>query len=125
MEKVSFSENLLEQLFRVSTFRDNGDVDLDHFVACVDDYGKIAAAIVVGNTTNHPTLGKSIPKTIYDKQGSAQILYLYTEDPTSFGLLNELLSDFLANLLPGKILWSYVSEYTRSCIMQIRLLASY
>ena len=112
MEMLTINKDIITQLCNKTTFRDNGDVDYTYSVACLDDYGNVEAAILVGNVTNYQTLGNSLPENISDENGSAQILLLYMDNATSYGVLYELLRDFCCNLLPFKILWCFASEYT-------------
>ena len=114
MEKVKINDIVLTQLCSKTTFRDNGDVDYSHSVACLDNNGNVVAAILVGNITNLPTLGDSIPINVSDEKGSAQVLLLYMDNATSYGSLYELMRDFLCNLLSFKILWCFAGEYTPS-----------
>lgn len=112
MEKTTVNKNVLIQLCNKTTFRDNGDVDYTHSVACLDDNGNVVAAILVGNIANHSTLGDSIPLNVSDENGSAQVLLLYMDNATSYDFLYELMSDFLCSLLSFKILWCFAGEYT-------------
>lgn len=112
MEKITINKDILTQLCNKTTFRDNGDVDYANSVACLDDNGNVVAAILVGNITNYPTLGDSIPTNVSDEKGSAQMLLLYMDNETSYGFLYELMRDFLNSLLPFKIFWCFAGEYT-------------
>lgn len=115
MEKRTLLQQDFTQLSQITGFQDNGDVDFHNSVACFDDNGAIISAIVIGNITNHPTLGKSIP--IIDEKGSAQVLLLYINNNSSYGTLYELLKDFIGNFLPFKVLWCSTSEYTEEGLL--------
>ena len=117
MEKRTLLQKDLQHLSVLTSFVDNGDVDFSCSVICCDDNENIVAAIVVGNITNHPTLGKSIPDEVSDNNGSAQILLLYLDNNTSYGYLFELFKDFLWKLVPFKVLWCSNSEYTPNTIL--------
>ena len=118
MEKRTLFRKDLQQLTRLTTFVDNGDVDYSNSVICCDNSGNILAAIIVGNVTNHPTLGGSIPNEVSDEKGSAQVLLLYIDNVSSYGYLYELLRDFLGCFIPFKVLWCSESEYTPRNILE-------
>ena len=111
MEILTLHEMHLCKLTELTGFKNNGDVELEKSGVCIDDNNTIVAAIVVGNITNVPTLGKAIPDSVTDKNGSAQVLLLYVHDHRYYGSLQSLRA-FLGYLLPSKILWCPCSEYT-------------
>ena len=117
MEKLTLTEDYLQELTEKTGFQDNGDVDFQNSVLSVDDNGSVLAAIIVGNVTNLPTLGESLPENVKDEKGSAQVLLLYMDNFSSYGCLYDLLREFLGPLLPFKILWCLNGEYTPEILL--------
>ena len=117
MEKRTLNRYYLQRLSELTGFKDNGDVDLQNSVICIDDNDDIIAAIVVGNVTDIQTLGKTLPENVKDEKGSAQVLLLYMDNISSYGYLYDLLREFLGQLLSFKILWCPNSEYTSEILL--------
>lgn len=118
MGKQTLNRHYLQKLSKVTGFKDNGDVDLQNSVLYVDENDNVIAAIVVGNITNVPVLGKALPDSVKDENGSAQILLLYMDSASSYGYLYDLLREFLGHLLPFKVLWSHNGEYTSEILLK-------
>ena len=112
MRNLTLTQDYIQELSAKTGFKDNGDVDFQNSVLYVDDNDSIVAAIVVGNITHVPALGKALPENVKDEKGSAQVLFLYIDNDSSYCNLYNLLSNFLSHLLPFKILWCNNSEYT-------------
>ena len=100
MRNLTLTQDYIQELSAKTGFKDNGDVDFQNSVLYVDDNDSIVAAIVVGNITHVPALGKALPENVKDEKGSAQVLLLYIDNDSS------------SHLLPFKILWCNNSEYT-------------
>jgi len=112
VEMVILTEELLHQISELTGFHDNGDVDYDKSFLQIDGDGHIISAIVLGNITNDPTLGRSIPADISDENGSAQVLLLYLATNASIGYLNDLLlMGIHIGELQNKLLWCFQGEH--------------
>lgn len=112
VEMVILTEKLLHQISELTGFHNNGDVDYDKSFLQIDGDGNIISAIVLGNITNGPTLGRSIPADISDENGSAQVLLLYLAANAPIGCLNNLLlMGIHIGELQNKLLWCFQGEH--------------
>ena len=71
MRNLTLTQDYIQELSAKTGFKDNGDVDFQNSVLYVDDNDSIVAAIVVGNITHVPALGKALPENVKDEKGSA------------------------------------------------------
>lgn len=111
-EMTILTVELLHQLSELTGFHDNGDVDYDKSFLQIDEGGHIISAILLGNITNVPTLGRSIPADISDDNGSAQVLLLYLAANAPIGCLNNLLQIGIhLGELQNKLLWCFQGEH--------------
>ena len=84
MRNLTLTQDYIQELSAKTGFKDNGDVDFQNSVLYVDDNDSIVAAIVVGNITHVPALGKALPENVKDEKGSAQVLLLYIDNDSSY-----------------------------------------